>query len=178
MTAARARAPGDSASEFLPERRSLPAMRDAVQRCRGCALWKNATQAVFGAGGAHSRLVLVGEQPGNDEDLRGAPFVGPAGRVLDEALERAGIDRKAAYVTNAVKHFKWVPKGSRRLHQKPNTREVAACIPWLEAEIELLKPEVLVLLGATAAQAVFGSAFRVSQERGKVRQSRLVAATL
>jgi DNA polymerase len=178
VTAARARALPESATIYLPAHRTLPEMRDAVQRCRGCPLWKDATQAVFGAGRVRSPLVLVGEQPGNDEDLSGKPFVGPAGRVLDEALERAGIDRKSAYVTNAVKHFKWEAKGTRRLHKKPNAREVSACLPWLEAEIALLKPEVLVLLGATAGQAVFGAAFRVGQERGKVLQSRFVALTL
>jgi len=141
-------------------------------------LWKNATQTVFGAGKAHAKIVLVGEQPGNDEDLKGEPFVGPAGRLLDDALERAGIDRSQAYVTNAVKHFKWEAKGTRRLHKKPNAREVTACLPWLEAEIDLLEPEVLVLLGATAAQAVLGAGFRVSTERGKIVASRLVAKTV
>jgi uracil-DNA glycosylase family protein len=141
-------------------------------------LYKNATQTVFGAGGVHSRLVLVGEQPGNDEDLSGKPFVGPAGRLLDEALERAGIDRETSYLTNAVKHFKWEPKGTRRLHKKPGAREITACLPWLEAEIALLEPEVLVLLGATAVQAVLGSGVRVTEQRGKVVESRLSKVTL
>jgi DNA polymerase len=162
----------------LPEKHTLPALREAAKHCQGCALYKNATQTVFGAGSAHSRLVLVGEQPGNDEDLKGAPFVGPAGRLLDEALALAGIDRKTSYVTNAVKHFKWEAKGTRRLHKKPGAREVTACLPWLEAEIELLRPEVLVLLGATAVQAVLGSGVRVSEERGTVVESRLSKVTL
>jgi DNA polymerase len=170
--------PFETAAPYVPERRTLPSLREAAKHCRGCPLWKNATQTVFGAGKARARIVLVGEQPGNDEDLSGEPFVGPAGRILNEALERAGIDRKAAYVTNAVKHFKWEAKGSRRLHKKPNAREVTACLPWLEAEIDLLEPEVLVLLGATAAQAVLGPAFRVSEQRGKIIASRLVPKTL
>jgi uracil-DNA glycosylase family protein len=162
----------------LPKRRSLPALREAAKHCEGCALYKNATQTVFGAGGAHSRIVLVGEQPGNDEDLQGEPFVGPAGRVLDEALDRAGVDRKTSYEPNAVKHFKWEPKGTRRLHKKPGAREITACLPWLEAEIDLLEPEVLVLLGATAVQAVLGAGVRVTEERGKVLESRLARQTL
>jgi len=141
-------------------------------------LWKNATQTVFGAGAERARLVLVGEQPGNEEDLRGEPFVGPAGRLLDQALERAGIDRRTAYVTNAVKHFKWEQKGTRRLHKKPGAREIAACLPWLEAEIDLLRPEVLILLGATAVQAVLGPSVRVSTERGKVVESRFSSKML
>jgi uracil-DNA glycosylase family protein len=126
----------------------------------------------------HSRLMLVGEQPGNEEDVRGRPFVGPAGRLLSEALERAGIDRRETYVTNVVKHFKWIPKGTRRLHKKPNSREISACIPWLDAEIELLHPDVLVLLGATAAQALLGPSVRVSEDRGKVVKSRFPCKVL
>jgi DNA polymerase len=141
-------------------------------------LYKNATQTVFGAGSVRSRVVLVGEQPGNEEDLKGEPFVGPAGRLLDEALERAGVDRKTSYVTNAVKHFKWEAQGTRRLHKKPGAREITACLPWLEVEIDLLKPEVLVLLGATAVQAVLGSGVKISQERGKVVESRFSPTTL
>jgi uracil-DNA glycosylase family protein len=178
VTTARARAPFETAAQYLPARRTLPALRAAARGCRGCPLWKNATQTVFGAGRAHAKIVLVGEQPGNDEDLKGEPFVGPAGRLLDDALEQAGIDRSQAYVTNAVKHFKWEAKGTRRLHKKPNAREVTACLPWLEAEIDLVEPEVLVLLGATAAQAVLGAGFRVSTERGKIVASRLVAKTV
>jgi DNA polymerase len=159
---------GVSALQFLPERISLSSLREAVQECRGCPLYKHATQAVFGKGRRDARLILVGEQPGNEEDLRGDPFVGPAGRLLDQALESAGIDRADAYVTNAVKHFKWEPKGTRRLHRKPNAREIAACLPWLDKEIELIRPKVLVCLGATAAQALLGRDFRVSVQRGRV----------
>ena len=164
---------GISALQFLPERISLPALRKAVQDCRGCPLFKHATQAVFGKGRRSARLVLVGEQPGNEEDLQGAPFVGPAGRILDEALAAAGIERSETYLTNVVKHFKWEPKGTRRLHKKPNTREIAACLPWLDKELELIRPKVLVCLGATAAQALLGRDFRVSIQRG-----RIIATTL
>jgi DNA polymerase len=164
---------GISALQFLPERISLTALREAVQDCRGCPLFKHATQAVFGKGRRTARLILVGEQPGNDEDLQGEPFVGPAGRILNQALESAGIARADAYVTNVVKHFKWEAKGKRRLHKKPNAREIAACLPWLDKEIELIRPKVLVLLGATAAQALLGSDFRVSIQRGKVLPSNL-----
>jgi DNA polymerase len=156
-----------SALPFLPERITLKSLRDASRTCRGCALYQHATQTVFGEGRRTARLFLVGEQPGNDEDLAGKPFVGPAGRLLDRALEAAGIARDDAYVTNVVKHFKWEPKGKRRMHVKPGAREIAACLPWLEREIELLRPKVLVCLGATAAQALFGSAFRVSKLHGK-----------
>ena len=135
--------------------------------CRACDLWRDATQTVFGEGPVRARLMLVGEQPGDREDVAGAPFVGPAGRVLDDALAAAGIDREKVYVTNAVKHFKWRARGKRRIHDKPNRTEVAACRPWLDAEIELVKPLVLVLLGATAAQALLGSGFRVTRERGR-----------
>jgi DNA polymerase len=156
-----------SAADFLPARLSLRSLREASAGCRGCHLWRVGTQTVFGEGAKSSRLMLVGEQPGDEEDLAGRPFVGPAGRLLDRALEEAGIPRDDAYVTNVVKHFKWVAKGRRRLHQKPNAREVGACLPWLEAEIEVVKPEVLVCLGATAAQALLGRAFRVSRQRGE-----------
>jgi DNA polymerase len=156
-----------SAADFLPARLSLRSLREASAGCRGCHLWRVGTQTVFGEGAKSSRLMLVGEQPGDEEDLTGRPFVGPAGRLLDRALEEAGIPRDDAYVTNVVKHFKWVAKGRRRLHQKPNAREVGACLPWLEAEIEVVKPEVLVCLGATAAQALLGRAFRVSRQRGE-----------
>jgi uracil-DNA glycosylase len=156
-----------SALDFLPKRISLTSLREAAQGCKGCPLFKNATQTVFGQGRRSARALLVGEQPGNEEDLQGKPFVGPAGRLLDEALEAAGIGRTDAYVTNVVKHFKWIPQGKRRLHQKPNAREISACLPWLEQEIELIEPEVVVCLGATAAQALLGRAFRVSRQRGK-----------
>src|SRR5207237_6385548 len=144
-----------------------PRLREAAAGCRACPLWENATQTVFGAGGRSSVAMFVGEQPGDREDREGVPFVGPAGRVLDEALELAGIDRGAAYVTNAVKHFKWEPRGKRRIHAKPNSREVAACKPWLKAEVEVLQPDLIVALGATAAQAIFGPKFRVTQHRGE-----------
>lgn len=165
---AAAAAAGRSALEFMPPRPTLKALRAAAQGCRGCPLFAHATQAVFGEGAAHARLVLVGEQPGNDEDLEGRPFVGPAGRLLDRALEAAGIVRSDTYVTNVVKHFKWEARGKRRLHQKPSAREIGACLPWLRKEIELIDPAVVVLLGATAAQALLGKTFRVSIDRGKV----------
>ena len=164
---------GTSALEFLPTRASLPALREAVQGCRGCALYARATQAVFGEGRRSARVVMVGEQPGNEEDLQGHPFVGPAGRVLDRAMEAAGLDRADAYVTNVVKHFKWEARGSRRIHKKPGAREIGACLPWLEKEIELVRPEVLVLLGATAAQTLMGRAFKVTAHRGQVLESPL-----
>jgi DNA polymerase len=156
------------AEVFLPARKSLAALRAAAQKCEGCPLFEHATQTVFGEGSRGARVVLVGEQPGNDEDLAGHPFVGPAGRLLDQALAAAGIDRGETYVTNAVKHFSWVPKGKRRMHKTPTTREVGACLPWLEHEIALIRPHVLVLLGATAAKAVFGASFRVTAMRGKL----------
>ena len=159
---------GTSAVEFLPPRISLASMRRAVQGCRGCPLFLRATQAVFGLGPARARVIFVGEQPGNAEDLEGRPFVGPAGRLLDEGLDRAGIPRDAAYVTNVVKHFKWEPKGKARIHKKPSAREIAACLPWLEHEIQVLEPEVLVCLGATAVQSLLGRDFRVSTRSGAV----------
>src|SRR5437764_10621647 len=153
---------------------------DAVQRlqesardCRACPLWKRATQTVFGEGSKSARIFMVGEQPGNDEDLAGKPFVGPAGKLLDKALVEAGINRDQVYVTNAVKHFKWEPQGKRRIHKKPNAREIAACRPWLDAELDLLNPEVVVCLGATAAQALIGKDFKVSQRRGEFVESEL-----
>jgi uracil-DNA glycosylase family protein len=156
-----------SAADFLPERRALSALREAAARCRGCPLWARGTQTVFGEGPCSARVVLVGEQPGNDEDLAGKPFVGPAGRVLDRALEAAGITRGDVYVTNVVKHFKWVPQGRRRIHAKPNQMEISACLPWLEAELDIIKPVVVVCLGATAAQALLGPKFRVTKQRGQ-----------
>jgi DNA polymerase len=151
--------------------RSIPQLREAAARCQACDLWRDATQTVFGEGAGRARLMLVGEQPGDHEDLEGKPFVGPAGRLLDQALEEAGIDRSQVYVTNAVKHFRFTRRGKRRLHEKPNAGQVRACRPWLEAEVEAVKPGLIVLLGATAAQAVMGPAFRVSKQRGEVLTS-------
>src|SRR5687768_1100376 len=156
----------DTAAPVVPESPSLPKLREAAAGCKACDLWKTGTQTVFGEGTRNAEIVFVGEQPGDREDLAGRPFVGPAGGVLDEALDAAGIDRKLAYVTNAVKHFKWQPRGKRRIHQKPNAAELAACRPWLDAELDVVKPKVLVCLGATAAQALLGSKFRVTQMRG------------
>jgi DNA polymerase len=161
------RASGISALQFLPKRISLASMQEAVQSCRGCPLFRNATQAVFGEGPRSASIVLVGEQPGNDEDLKGHPFVGPAGRVLDRALDDAGLSRRDTYVTNVVKHFKWEAKGKRRMHRKPGAREISACLPWLEREIELIRPRVLVVMGATAAQALLGREFKVTLQRGQ-----------
>ena len=157
----------ETAAAYLPERRTLPALREAAAGCRACPLWQTGTQTVFGEGAASASVVLVGEQPGDQEDRQGRPFVGPAGRVLDDALEQAGIDRSAAYVTNAVKHFKWEPRGKRRIHAKPTWTEQSACRPWLEAELAVVRPAVLVCLGATAAQALLGRQFRVTRERGR-----------
>ena len=151
-----------------PHQLTLPALREAAAGCRACDLYKTGTQTVFGEGTEHAQIMFVGEQPGDREDREGKPFVGPAGRVLDEALEEAGIDRSRVYVTNAVKHFKWKPQGKRRLHQKPNAAEINACRPWLDAEIAAVKPHLLVLLGATAAQALLGRDFRVSVQRGQL----------
>jgi len=164
--------PGHTYPE-LPERPSLEAYREAAAHCRACDLWKTGTQTVFGEGKREARVVFVGEQPGDQEDRAGRPFVGPAGRVLDEALAEAGIDRETVYVTNAVKHFKWRAAGKRRLHEKPNRREVAACRLWLDAELAILRPQVVVCLGATAAQALIAPAFRVTRERGKLIDSPL-----
>jgi uracil-DNA glycosylase family protein len=165
-----------SAAEFLPEEPTLPALREAAAGCRGCRLWQVGTQTVFGEGDAGAKAFFVGEQPGDQEDRAGKPFVGPAGRVFDEALEAAGIDRSSVYVTNAVKHFKWQARGKRRIHQKPNWTEMTACRPWLEAELEVVKPRVLVLLGATAAQSLLGREFRVTQHRGELLESGLAEA--
>jgi uracil-DNA glycosylase family protein len=163
------------AAEYLPSRLSLTSLREAAAGCRACPLWRTGTQTVFGEGRRASRLLLVGEQPGDREDLEGRPFVGPAGRLLDEALAEAGIDRADAYVTNAVKHFKWEPRGKRRIHQKPNAAELAACRPWLDAELEVVQPHVLVCLGATAAQALLGRGVRVTKDRGRPLESELAA---
>jgi uracil-DNA glycosylase family protein len=158
-----------SAADFLPARITLPALRRASAGCRGCHLWRVGTQTVFGQGARSATLMFVGEQPGDQEDLAGLPFVGPSGRLLDSAMERAGLDRGDAYVTNAVKHFKWVPdpRGKRRIHKTPNAAEIRACNPWLVAELAVVKPRVIVALGATAAKALFGNTFRVTAQRGR-----------
>ena len=171
----------NDATPFLPERRNLKALRDAATGCRGCHLWRGATQTVFGEGRKSSRVMLVGEQPGDREDRAGEPFVGPAGRELDRGLEAAGIERADAYVTNVVKHFKFEERGRRRIHQTPKRFEIDACKPWLEEELKVVKPEALVLLGATAAKALLGSSFRVTQHRGELLDSDLapiVTATI
>src|SRR5438445_1040610 len=165
-----------SAADFLPERLSLPALRDAAAGCKGCHLWEVGTQTVFGEGARDAAVMFVGEQPGDYEDRAGRPFVGPAGKLLNEALVAAGIDRESTYVTNAVKHFKWQARGKRRIHQKPNWAEMTACRPWLEAELAVVKPRVLVLLGATAAQTLLGRQFRVTQSRGQPIESELAEA--
>ncbi len=156
----------DTAGVLVPPRPTLPKLREASAGCKACDLWKTGTQTVFGEGSRQAEVMFVGEQPGNDEDLAGRPFVGPAGKLMDKAMEDAGIDRSLAYVTNVVKHFKWEPRGKRRIHQKPNWGEIAACRPWLDAEIEVVKPRVIVCLGATAAQALLGRQFRVTKQRG------------
>src|SRR6185312_13719616 len=162
-----------TAVEFFPDKLTLPALKDAAADCKACDLWKRGTQTVFGEGRKRSTVLFVGEQPGNEEDLAGKPFVGPAGRLFDDALAEAGIDRTQTYVTNVVKHFKWEPRGKRRIHKKPNAGEIAACRPWLEAEIGLVEPKVIVCLAATAAQAVLGPKFKVSQQRGQFIESTL-----
>jgi uracil-DNA glycosylase family protein len=167
-----------TAAPLVPERPSLKKLKESAAGCKACPLWETGTQTVFGEGAASAEIILVGEQPGDQEDLAGKPFVGPAGRLLDKALEEAGIDRKLAYVTNVVKHFKWQPRGKRRIHQKPNAAEVAACRPWLDAELALLKPKVLVCLGATAAQALLGRQFRVSKDRGVPVDSELAPVVM
>jgi len=167
-----------TAASLVPERASVAKLRDAASECRACPLWKDATQTVFGEGPAKAAVVLVGEQPGDREDREGHPFVGPAGRVLDDALVDAGIDRKQVYLTNTVKHFKWRPRGKRRIHQKPNAEEITACRPWLDAELAVVKPDVLVALGATAAQALLGRGFRVTRERGVPVESDLAPSVI
>src|SRR6266446_9074983 len=162
-----------SAEEFFPDKLTLSALREAATDCKACDLWKLGTQTVFGEGPRRSLVMFVGEQPGNEEDLTGKPFVGPAGRLFDDALAEAGIDRTQTYVTNVVKHFKWEPRGKRRLHKKPNAGEIVACRPWLEAEISLVKPKVIVCLGATAAQALLGPQFKVTKQRGQFIESTL-----
>jgi uracil-DNA glycosylase family protein len=156
-----------------PNSSSLSTVREAAKECTACHLYKHATQTVFGEGPKTVSIMLVGEQPGDYEDVAGKPFVGPAGKIMDRALKEAGIDRKRVYVTNAVKHFKWEPRGNRRIHKKPNSREIAACRPWLEAELRLVRPSLVVAMGATAAQTIFGPSFRVTRDRGKVLSSKL-----
>jgi DNA polymerase len=157
----------------IPERRTLRTLKSAARGCRACNLWRDATQTVFGEGAATAEVMFVGEQPGNDEDLAGHPFVGPAGRILNDALEQAGIDRARTYVTNVVKHFKWEPRGKRRIHAKPKAGEIGACRPWLDAEIAVVHPRIIVCLGATAAKALLGSSFKVSVDRGRFVESAL-----
>jgi DNA polymerase len=157
-----------SAQPFIPNSRSLSTLRKAAQDCEGCPLFQHATQTVFGEGIVHAPIMLVGEQPGDQEDIAGKPFVGPAGKLLDQCLVEAGIERKRTYVTNIVKHFKWEPRGKRRIHEKPNQMEISACKPWLEREIEAVQPKIIVALGATAAQGLLGSSFRVTKQRGQL----------
>jgi uracil-DNA glycosylase len=170
-----------NAASFVPDRPTLESLKRAAAGCTACPLYRTGTQTVFGDGARGAEVMLVGEQPGDREDLEGRPFVGPAGQLLDEALAEAGIDRGAAYLTNVVKHFKWQPRGKRRIHQRPNAGEIAACRPWLEAELEVVRPTALVLLGATAAQALLGRSFRVTKQRGEPVESELaplVTATI
>jgi uracil-DNA glycosylase len=173
-----ARVQADTAARFIPPKASLTQLKEISKGCTACHLYKLGTQTVFGAGAKHARVVFVGEQPGNDEDLRGQPFVGPAGKLLDKALAAAGIDRDETYVTNIVKHFKWEPRGKRRIHKKPNALEIAACKPWFEAEVARLKPDVVVCLGATAAQAILGRSFKVTQQRGQLISGSAYAPTV
>ncbi|HET7483394.1 MAG TPA: UdgX family uracil-DNA binding protein [Actinomycetota bacterium] len=165
----------DTAAALIPARPTLPKLREAAAGCRACHLYKTGTQTVFGEGRRKAEVVFVGEQPGDKEDLEGRPFVGPAGRVLDAALERAGIDRDLVYITNVVKHFKWEARGKRRIHKKPNMSEITACKPWLEAELDVIRPKALVCLGSTAAQALLGRDFKVTQRRGELVESPLAA---
>jgi DNA polymerase len=170
--------PRPDAAERIPDRPTLSTVRDAARDCQACDLYKRGTQTVFGEGARKAELMLVGEQPGDAEDLAGHPFVGPAGKLLDRALEDAGIDRAAVYVTNVVKHFKWEPRGKRRIHKKPNAGEIAACRPWLDTEIQLVKPRAIVCLGATAAQALIGRQFKVTAHRGEFVPSSLAPLVL
>jgi len=157
----------NGALALIPEKATLAGVRETAKSCRACELWKRGTQTVFGEGAAHAEVMLVGEQPGNEEDLAGHPFVGPAGKLLSRALDAVGIDRSSVYVTNVVKHFKWEPRGKRRIHKKPSHAEVVACHPWIETEIELVKPRIIVCLGSTAAQALIAPTFKVTQHRGQ-----------
>jgi len=167
-----------SAAERIPDHPTLISVRDAARDCRACDLWTLGTQTVFGEGARRAEIMLVGEQPGDQEDVSGHPFVGPAGKMLDRALEEAGIDRRTVYVTNVVKHFKWEPRGKRRIHKKPNAAEISACRPWLDTEIQLVKPRALVCLGATAAQALLGGSFKVTAHRGEFIASPLAPLVL
>jgi uracil-DNA glycosylase family protein len=162
-----------TAEPLVPPRPSLPKLRDAAADCKACDLWRTGTQTVFGEGKSSATVMFIGEQPGDKEDLSGRPFVGPAGGLLDRALEEAGIDRKQVYVTNVVKHFKWEPRGKRRIHKKPNAVEIQACRPWLDAELRVVKPRAIICLGSTAAQAVIGPKFKVSIQRGQFVESDL-----
>src|SRR5438034_10205158 len=168
----------ETAAPLVPDRPSIPKLKEAAAGCTACPLHETGTQTVFGEGSSKTEVVFVGEQPGDQEDLQGKPFVGPAGKLLDQALEDAGIDRSQVYVTNVVKHFKWQARGKRRIHQKPNWSEIAACRPWLEAELDVIEPRVLVCLGATAAQALLGRDFRVSRQRGELVESGLAENVL
>jgi len=176
------RSEGEDANDWkpapVPETSSLTSLAKSARRCTACHLYRRATQTVFGEGPKAARLMLLGEQPGDQEDLAGKPFVGPAGKLLDRALTEAGIKRDEVYVTNTVKHFKWEPRGKRRIHQKPNSREIAACRPWLEAELRLVRPKLLVCLGATAAQSILGTSFRVTRERGKIFETDVAAKVM
>jgi uracil-DNA glycosylase len=171
-------APQDTAARYIPPRPTLPLLREIAQGCQACDLYKTGTQTVFGEGRRSARAVFVGEQPGDSEDKTGRPFVGPAGKLLDKALQAAAIDRDLVYVTNVVKHFKWTARGKRRLHEKPNAREIAACRPWLDAEITLLHPAIVVCLGATAAQALLGRSFKVTQMRGQILAAEFAPAVM
>jgi len=173
-----AKRPPTDASALIPDLPTLENVSAAAKDCQACDLWRLGTQTVFGEGRPRANLMLVGEQPGDAEDLAGHPFVGPAGKLLDRALQDAGIDRADVYVTNVVKHFKWEPRGKRRIHKKPNTREIAACRPWLDTEIALIKPRAIVCLGATAAQSLLGRAFKVTAERGAFVKSPLAALVM
>ena len=170
--------PPSSAEALIPEHPTLEALRQSAARCRGCGLWRDATQTVFGEGTSRAEVIMVGEQPGDVEDRTGRPFAGPAGKLLDRALADAGIDRREVYVTNAVKHFKWTRRGKLRLHKKPSAAEITACRPWLDAELAVVKPRVLVCLGATAAQALLGASFRVTRQRGQFVESDLAPLVL
>jgi len=171
----------ESARELIATKATLSSLQEASSDCKACDLWENATQTVFGEGGRRARVFFVGEQPGNEEDIKGRPFIGPAGRLFDQALEAAGIDRTETYVTNVVKHFRWEPRGKRRIHKKPNSAQIEACRPWLEAELAVVKPRIIVCLGATASQSLLGKDFRVTERRGEFIDSPLapkVIATL
>jgi uracil-DNA glycosylase family protein len=172
------KAPPKPAFPPIPRHGSLKALRRASRNCQACDLWQNATQTVFGEGPPRAKIMMIGEQPGNQEDLEGKPFVGPAGKLLDQALLAAGVDRKQVYLTNAVKHFKWEPRGKRRIHKKPNAKEMDACRPWLEAEIAALRPQIIVCLGATAAQSLLGRDFRVTHHRGEFLDSALAPVVM